>query len=148
MASRGTTISKTKVLTLGATSAAATVLFAGPAQADTNTDFLRMLSDSGIGYSNATDTTALGRQVCDLLVEPGKSFASTVSEVQNNGIPPQMASFFAGIAIQTYCPSMLASVADGTVLDQLGNLDGLNGVNGLAGASLLQGLTGFQIPGR
>ncbi|MGB3481162.1 MAG: DUF732 domain-containing protein [Mycobacterium sp.] len=125
--------------------AAAAVMSAGPAQADTNTEFLRLLSDAGIGYANAADTTALGKTVCDMLVEPGKSFASTVAEVRNNGIPPQMASFFAGIAIQAYCPSMLASVADGSVLNRLGTLDGLNG---LAGSSLLSGLTGFQIPGQ
>ncbi|MET0901126.1 MAG: DUF732 domain-containing protein [Mycobacterium sp.] len=128
--------------------AAAAVLTAGPAQADTNADFLRLLSSSGIGYGNAADTTALGKSVCNMLVEPGKSFASTVSEVQNNGVSPQMASFFAGIAIQAYCPSMLASVADGTVINQLNGLNGVPGLNGLAGSSLLPGLTGFRMPGR
>ena len=72
-----------------------------------------------------------------MLVEPGKNFASAVSRVRNNGISPDMAAFFAGIAIQAYCPSMISSIADGSVLDQL------NGLNGLA----LPGLNSFQIPG-
>jgi hypothetical protein len=122
--------------------AAGALLSAVPAQADSNADFLRLLSNAGINYGNAADTTALGKSVCDMLVEPGKSFASTVAEVQNNGVNPQMASFFAGIAIQAYCPSMLASVADGSVVNKLG------GLNGLAGASVLPGLTAFRIPGR
>lgn len=132
-------------LTYSTALATATVMSASPAHADSNADFLRLLTDAGIGYSNSSSTTTLGHSVCDMLVEPGKSFASAVTEVQNNGISPQMASFFAGIAIQTYCPSLLSSVADGSVLNQLG---GLNGLNGLAGGSLLSGLTGFQIPGR
>ena len=141
----------TNLVALSTGLAAAAVLAAAPAQADTNADFLRLLSSAGIGYVNAADTTALGKSVCNMLVEPGKSFASTVSEVQNNGVSPQMASFFAGIAIQAYCPSLLASVADGSVVNKLNDLSGvpgLNGVPGLAGASLLPGLTGFRFPGR
>lgn len=139
-------MSRTSTVLAYSTALAATaVLSASPAQADTNTDFLRLLSNAGIGYSNATDTAALGRSVCDMLVEPGKSFASTVTRVRNNGVPPEMAAFFAGIAIQAYCPQMLASVADGTVLDQL---DGLNGLNGLTGAGWWPGLSGLWIPGQ
>lgn len=126
--------------------AATAVLAAGPAQADTNTDFLGLLSNAGIGYSNSSDTSALGRSVCDMMVEPGKSFASTVTSVQNNGVSPQMASLFAGIAIQAYCPQMLSSIADGSVLDQLGELDGLTGLGslaGLTGNSWWSGLGGF-----
>ncbi|CAN5528233.1 hypothetical protein BH10ACT9_BH10ACT9_51990 [soil metagenome] len=140
--------SRTTVFALSTGLTAAAVLAASPAQADTNADFLRLLSNAGIGYSNASDTTALGKSVCDMLVEPGKSFASTVAEVQNNGVSPQMASFFAGIAIQAYCPSMLASVADGSVVNKLNGMNGLAGLNGLAGASVLSGLTGFRIPGQ
>jgi hypothetical protein len=123
---------------------------AGPAHADTNGDFLRQLSGAGIGYANPADTVALGQSICPLLVEPGKNFASAVSKVRNNGVSPEMAAFFAGIAIQMYCPSMMSSIADGTVLNQLSALDQLNGLNqlsGLAGMSALPGLTGFGIPG-
>ena len=34
-----------------------------------------------------------------MLVEPGKSFAKVFSTVANDGVPPEMAAFFAGIAI-------------------------------------------------
>lgn len=131
--------------------AAAAVLSASPAQADANADFLLLLSRAGLNQTNTVHTTELGKSVCKMLVEPGKDFAYTVSEVRNNGIPPQMASFFAGLAIQAYCPSMLASVADGSVVNQLNGLNGLNGLpglNGLAGSSLLSGLNGFKIPGQ
>ncbi|CAN5293825.1 hypothetical protein BH11ACT7_BH11ACT7_21570 [soil metagenome] len=143
--------SRTTVFALSTGLAAAAVLAAGPAQADTNADFLSLLSNAGIGYTNASDTAAIGKSVCNMLVEPGKSFASTVAEVRNKGVSPQMASFFAGIAIQAYCPSMLSSIADGSVVNQLNGLNGLSGLsglNGLAGSSLLSGLTGFKIPGQ
>ncbi|MBI3217658.1 MAG: DUF732 domain-containing protein [Mycobacterium sp.] len=123
---------------LTATLATTAVLSTATAHADTNADFLRLLSNANIGYTNSADTTALGKSVCDMLVEPGKSFASAVTKVRNNGVSPQLASFFTGIAIQAYCPSMMSSIADGSVLNQLGNLDNLTG------SSLLSGL---NIPG-
>ena len=32
-------------------------------------------------------------------------------------IPPQMAAFFAGMAVKLYCPAMMKSVTDGTFFD-------------------------------
>jgi hypothetical protein len=122
---------------------AATAVIATPvATADANGNFLEMLSNAGIGYGSSTDATGLGQSVCSTLVEPGKSFAAAVSRVQNNGVSPDMAALFAGIAIQAYCPSMMSSIADGTVLDKLG------GLQGLTGSSLLPGLGGLQNLGR
>jgi hypothetical protein len=63
-----------------------------------------------------------------MLVEPGKSLASVYSTVSNNGINPQMAAFFTGIAISMYCPSMMSSIGNGTFLNQLSGLNGLNGL--------------------
>ncbi len=120
---------------------------AAPAQADTNGDFLRQLSSVGIGVDNPTDTLALGQSICPMLVEPGKNFASAVTKVRNNGVSPEMAAFFAGIAIQMYCPSMVSSIGDGSVLNQLGTLNQLGGLTGLTGGSALSGLSGFGIPG-
>ncbi len=131
------------VVALSTALATAAVVAAGPAAADPNRDFLNLLTSAGIAYGNAGDTTDLGRQVCNMLVQPGKDFASTVAEVQNRGVNPDMASFFAGIAIQAYCPQFLASVADGSVLNQLNGLDQLPGFNGLVGSSLLAGLGAF-----
>ena len=42
--------------------------------------------------------------------------ASVYSTVTNNGINPDMAAFFTGIAISMYCPSMMQSLGNGTFL--------------------------------
>ncbi len=131
----------TRILAAAAALIAAPTVVAAPAQADTDDNFLRQLSAAGIGYGNGTDTAALGQSICPMLVEPGKSFASAVTKVRNNGVSPEMAAFFAGIAIQAYCPSMISSIGDGSVLKQI------NGLNGLAGLSALSGLRGFGLPG-
>ena len=55
----------------------------------------------------------------------------------NNGINPDMAAFFTGIAISMYCPSMMTQIGNGTILE---GLDGLGGPNGLTG---LTGIPGF-----
>ena len=99
---------------------AAAVTVAAPAQADpTNDSFLSALSNAGIGFNDPNATTALGQSVCPMLVEPGKSFASVASSVGNNGISPDMAAFFTGIAISMYCPSMMTSLGNGTFLNFL-----------------------------
>lgn len=98
---------------------ATAVTVAAPAHADTNDSFLNALTTAGIGYNNPADTTALGESVCPMLVEPGKSFASVATRVANNGINPDMAAFFTGIAISMYCPSMMQSLGNGTFLNFL-----------------------------
>ena len=41
-----------------------------------------------------------------MLVEPGKNLGvRSISTVSNNGINPDVAAFFTGIAISIYCPS-------------------------------------------
>jgi hypothetical protein len=99
----------------------ASVAVAAPASADpiTDTSFLNALGNAGIGYNNPTDVTSLGQSVCPMLVEPGKSLASVYSTVSNNGINPDMAAFFTGIAISMYCPSMMTSLGNGTFLNFL-----------------------------
>ena len=106
---------------------------AAPASADPtiDTDFLSVLTDAGIGYNDAASTEQLGQSICPMLVEPGKSLASVYSTVTNNGINPDMAAFFTGIAISMYCPSMMTSLGNGTILDSLSGLNGLNGLGGL-----------------
>ena len=100
---------------------------AAPAHADpiTDTAFLNALNHAGIGYSNPASTEALGQSICPMLVEPGKSLASVYSTVSNNGINPDMAAFFTGIAISMYCPSMMTSLGNGTILNGLAGLNGL-----------------------
>jgi Protein of unknown function (DUF732) len=107
---------------------ATAVSIAAPAHADPITDnpitdssFLSALTKAGIGYNDPAATTALGQSVCPMLVEPGKSFASVASSIGNQGISPQMASFFTGIAISMYCPQIMNGLGDGTLMSGLGN---------------------------
>ncbi len=72
-----------------------------------------------MAFNNPVDTVRLGESVCPMLVEPGKNLAKVYSRVTDNGIPPDMAAFFTGIAISMYCPQMVSSVGNGTVLDWL-----------------------------
>lgn len=140
--------SRTRILQAGALAVGvvtAAAAFAAPAAADTTSDsFLSALSNAGINTNNPTDTVALGQSICPMLVEPGKSFASVASNVGlTQGISPEMASFFTGIAISMYCPSMVSSIGDGTFLNALNGLGGAGGLNGLGG---LGGLDGLSIP--
>ena len=108
---------------------------AAPASADpvTNNNFLSALTDAGIGYGDPTNTEQLGQSICPMLVEPGKNLASVYSTVSHNGVNPDMAAFFTGIAIQMYCPSMMSSIGNGTFLKQLSGLKGIPGISGMPG---------------
>lgn len=112
----------------------AAVLVSAPAHADensdANTDFVNGLAEAGIA-TGAADPVTLGQSICPMLVQPGSDFAAAVSEVQNTGVPPAMAGFFTGLAIQTYCPQMMSSVADGSILYQLGGLQNLGLIPGM-----------------
>jgi hypothetical protein len=109
---------------------ATAVTLAAPASADPTTDnsFLSALGNAGIGYNDPASTEQLGQSICPMLVEPGKSLASVYSTVSNNGINPDMAAFFTGIAISMYCPSAMSSIGNGTFLNQLSGLNGLSGL--------------------
>jgi Protein of unknown function (DUF732) len=101
---------------------AAGLALAAPAQADpSDNSFLNALNSAGIGYNDPGSAVQLGQEVCPMLVEPGKNFASVASQLRgnNNGISPEMASFFTGIAIQMYCPQMINSLGNGTILQFL-----------------------------
>ncbi|MGZ6780664.1 MAG: DUF732 domain-containing protein [Mycobacterium sp.] len=106
---------------------------APPASADPANDnsFLNALNGAGIPYNDPASTEQLGQSVCPMLVEPGKNLASVYSSVSNNGISPDMAAFFTGIAISMYCPQMMGSIGNGTFLNQLQGLQGIAGVPGV-----------------
>lgn len=122
-------------LTVTLVGVATAITVAAPAHADPTADnnFLGALTNAGIGYNDPASTEQLGQSICPMLVEPGKSLASVYSTVSNQGISPEMASFFTGIAISMYCPSMMSSIGNGTFLNQL---SGLNGLGGLAGMGI------------
>jgi hypothetical protein len=103
-----------RVVTAAAFIAGATAI-AAPAHADPVDDaFIAALNQAGIHYDNAGAATQLAKSVCPQLVGPGQSFGAAVSKVQGGGIPPQMAGFFAGMAVKLYCPAMMKSVTNGT----------------------------------
>lgn len=111
---------RVRALALGAGLAAAATTFATPAHADTTDDaFLAALRGAGMTVDNPVNMVAVGESVCPMLVEPGKNLAKVYTQVSDNGIPPDIAAFFTGIAISMYCPQMMASVGNGTVLDWL-----------------------------
>ena len=121
----------TAVLALTAGMMAGAGASAAPAHADSTTDaFLSALNNAGVGYDDPSSAVSLGQSICPMLAQPGGSFAGVASSMSgNNGMSPQMASLFTSIAISMYCPSMVASFANG---------DWLNG-----GASPIP----FQLPG-
>ena len=119
---------------------AAGITFAAPAFADhhTNRDsFLAALNRAGIAYAdNNPDLTAqLGERVCPMLIEPGKSFAQVATTIADNGINPDIAAFFTGIAISMYCPQMMGSIGNGTFLNMLQDDEGLSGLVDVPGLS-------------
>ena len=117
-------------LTVTFVGVATAVIVAAPVHADPTTDnsFLSALTNAGIGYNDPASTETLGQSICPMLVEPGKSMASIYSTVTNNGINPDMAAFFTGIAISMYCPQMMGSIGNGTFLNALQGMQGMPGV--------------------
>lgn len=110
---------------------ATAMTLAAPASADpvnNNNSFLNALNSAGIGYGDPASTEQLGQSICPMLVEPGKNLASVYSRVSNNGINPDMAAFFTGIAISMYCPQMMGSIGNGTFLNALQGMQGIPGI--------------------
>lgn len=112
---------------------AAGVLTAAPAHAEPADDsFLRALNSAGVTYNDPAAAAALGQQVCPMLIEPGKSFASVAAQLRGDRsvISPDAAAFFTGIAISMYCPQMISSIGDGSILNTLDALDRLDLIPG------------------
>jgi Protein of unknown function (DUF732) len=116
-----------RVLAVSVGVLSAAVLWEAPARADAVSDaFLSALNNAGVNYNDPGNAVSLGQSICPLLAQPGGSFASAATSVANNGISPDMASLFTNIAISMYCPSMVASVANGNWLGGgNGNIPGL-----------------------
>lgn len=109
---------------------------APPAHADTVSDsFLSALTNSGVSVADPNIAVSMAQKICPMLVKPGGNFAAVASQMGGtNGVSPGMANLFTSIAISMYCPSMMASLANGNWLGQ--------------GAQMgLPGLAGLGIPG-
>ena len=85
----------------------AAAVLAAPAQADTIDDtFLAALTNGGLNSNNPANTVALGQAGVSDARRAGQVARKRLFErFQPNGIPPEMAAFFTGIAISMYCPS-------------------------------------------
>ena len=105
---------------------------APPAHADAVSDsFLSALTNSGVSVADPNMAVGMAQKICPMLVKPGGNFASIASQMGGtNGVSPGMANLFTSIAISMYCPSMMASLANGNWLGQ-GAQMGLPGLSGL-----------------
>jgi hypothetical protein len=110
------------------------------ARADAVSDtFLSTLTNSGVSVADPNMAVTMAQSVCPMLAKPGGNFAGIASQMGGtNGVSPGMANLFTSIAISMYCPSMMASLANGNWLGQ-GAQMGLPGMPGLSGL----GIPGF-----
>ena len=89
-------------------------MFAAPAGADSTDDnFIDALNHAGVNFGEPGNAMAVGQSICPMLAKPGGSVAAAVANVAHKGLSPQMARMFTAIAIQTYCPQEVASLASG-----------------------------------
>jgi hypothetical protein len=110
------------------------------ARADAVSDtFLSTLTSSGVSVADPNMAVTMAQSICPMLAKPGGNFAGIASQMGGtNGVSPGMANLFTSIAISMYCPSMMASLANGNWLGQ-GAQMGLPGMPGLSGL----GIPGF-----
>ncbi|GAB3004494.1 DUF732 domain-containing protein [Mycobacterium bourgelatii] len=123
--------------------AASAVFAAAPAEASPVDDaFINALNNAGINYGDALNAEALGQSVCPILSQPGGSFNKAASTVvaRQSGMNQGMAEMFTSIAIASYCPQVMANVANGSLPDSLQQIPGVGQIPGLAD---LPGLPGF-----
>lgn len=92
----------------------AAAALSAPAEANSMDEaFLGALNNAGVKYSDPGGAVQMGKTICPMLARPGGTFASAASSVAGNGMSPAMAGLFTSIAISMYCPSMMASIANG-----------------------------------
>lgn len=114
----------------------AAAAFAAPAEASpVDEAFLMALSNAGVNYGDPLNAESLGQSVCPMLAQPGGNFAAAATRVRGSSgmMSPEMASMFTTIAIQMYCPSVMADVASGKMPGALQQIPGMAGIPGLAG---------------
>jgi Protein of unknown function (DUF732) len=116
----------------------------GPAQAHADAvsdQLLSTLTNSGVSYSDPNMAVTMAQSICPMLAQPGGNFAGVASQMGGtNGVSPGMANLFTSIAISMYCPSMMASLANGNWLGQGTQMGGLPGLSGLSGLSGIPGI--------
>jgi len=116
-----------RLLAMGAGLLTVAAAFAAPAQADPADDnFIDALNHAGVEFGEPGNAMAVGQSICPMLAQPGGSLAAAASGVSHRGMSPQMAQMFTTIAIQMYCPTEMANIANG-------NLSGLPQIPGMPG---------------
>src|ERR1700722_12257872 len=120
----------------------AAALGAPPAEADPNNDdnFIDALNHAGVDFGQPGNAMAVGESICPMLAQPGGSFAGAVSSIRHQGMSPAMAQMFTTIAIQTYCPDVMANLTNG-------NVNGMPGTNTMMPRGGMPGMPGAQMPG-
>jgi hypothetical protein len=79
--------------------------------------------------SVTSSLTGIGQSICPMLVKPGATLASVVSQFSGkSGLSPGMAGLVASMAIQMECPGMMASVANGRMPFPLPGVGGGSGL--------------------
>src|SRR6201996_5177892 len=139
---------------LAATAALLTVAsaFAAPAGADAHQDdnFIDALNHAGIDFGQPGNAMAVGESICPMLQQPGGSFAGAVTSIRRRGMSPRMAQMFTTIAIQSYCPDVMANLANGNMpgtstMMPRGGMPGMQG--GMPGMPGMQGGMPGTMPG-
>jgi hypothetical protein len=72
----------------------------------------------GIGNNGPVSTAlaGIGQSICPMLVQPGATFASVAAQMAgNNGLTPTIAGWITSMAIQSECPGVMTSLANGNV---------------------------------
>lgn len=96
------------VLTASLITAAATVAALHPCRHGRQ-PLLSALTNAGIAVTQPATAVAAGQSVCPMLLEPGQSFDSVVSEMASgSGMTEKNAGIFTIVAIATFCPAMIA----------------------------------------
>ena len=94
-----------------------------PAHADPlNTTF----NNVGIGNNGPVSTAlaGIGQSICPMLVQPGATFASAAAQMSgNSGLTPTIAGWVTSMAIQTQCPGVMTSLANGNMPFPLPGVD-------------------------
>ena len=114
----------------------AAAALAAPAEADWGTDdgFIDALNHAGINFGEPGNAIGVGQSICPMLAEPGGNFAAAAARVRGGGMSPQMAQLFTTIAIQTYCPGEMASIANGNLTGGLPQVPGMPALPAMPGA--------------
>jgi Protein of unknown function (DUF732) len=126
----------------------AAAAFAAPAEADQVDDnFIDALNHAGVNFGEPGNAMSMGQSVCSMLAKPGGNIAAAAQQIRgSNGMSSGTAKMFATIAIQMYCPTVLADLASGKMpqVPGMGGIPGMGGgIPGMGGTPGMGGIPGL-----